>query len=388
MKEGVATTESPAAGRATPAELLWEVRNRIGFVTLNRPAALNALSLGMIHGLRERLAAFASDDEVLAVYIRGAGQRAFCAGGDIRSLYQSVKSGAHMHEEFVAYEYPLDYFLHRYPKPYVARLDGITMGAGMGIAQGAKFRLVGDRTRLAMPEVAIGFFPDVGGGYFLSRLRGALGPYLALTGAQLGAFDAIWSGLADAYLAPDAAPQLETRLLEMGWGGDPHDAIASVVRSLATHAPAPAGPAASLAELLPAIDAHFAAASVAGILDSLQGETRPEFRAWATETRALLLRRSPTMLCVSLEQLRRARSLDLAGCFRMEFDLAQHCFGQGDFVEGVRAVIVDKDNAPQWRPGRIEDVSESYVAALFQHDPSRLDHPLADLEQSRLKPVP
>ncbi len=375
-------------GTQPAAELLCEVRNRIGFVTLNRPAALNALSLGMIHGLRERLAAFAGDDEVLAVFIRGAGERAFCAGGDIRSLYQSVKTGAHMHEEFVACEYPLDYFLHRYPKPYVAQLNGITLGAGMGIGQGAKIRIVGDRTRMAMPEVAIGFFPDVGGSYFLSRLRGALGTYLALTGTQLGAFDAVGSGLADAYLAPDAALGLETRLLDMPWSGDPHGAIDAVVRSLATRAPAPGGQTVSLAELQPAIDAHFAAVSVAGILNSLQRETRPEFAAWATATHALLLRRSPTMLCVSFEQLRRAKSLDLAGCFRMEFDLAQHCFVQGDFVEGVRAVIVDKDNAPRWRPDRIEDVSEAYVAALFKADPSRLDHPLADLEQSRLKPVP
>jgi len=198
-------------GTQPAAELLCEVRNRIGFVTLNRPAALNALSLGMIHGLRERLAAFAGDDEVLAVFIRGAGERAFCAGGDIRSLYQSVKTGAHMHEEFVACEYPLDYFLHRYPKPYVAQLNGITLGAGMGIGQGAKIRIVGDRTRMAMPEVAIGFFPDVGGSYFLSRLRGALGTYLALTGTQLGAFDAVGSGLADAYLASARSPPARRR---------------------------------------------------------------------------------------------------------------------------------------------------------------------------------
>jgi enoyl-CoA hydratase/carnithine racemase len=342
----------------------------------------------MIHGLRERLSAFASDDEVVAVLIRGAGERAFSAGGDIRSLYQSVTSGSRMHEEFIAYEYPLDYFLHRYPKPYVALLDGITMGAGMGIAQGARFRLVGARTRLAMPEVAIGFFPDVGGGYFLSRLRGALGPYLALTGVPLGARDAIWSGLADAYLAPDAAMRLVPSLLTLDWSGEPGACIDAVVRSLATEAPAPAGQAASLDALLPAIDTHFGGDSVTDILDSLQGETRPEFAAWATETRALLLRRSPTMLCVSLEQLRRARTSTLADCFRMEFDLAHHCFAHGDFVEGVRAVIVDKDNAPQWRPGRIEDVSAAAVAAMFQADPSRLDHPLANLEQSRLKPVP
>jgi enoyl-CoA hydratase/carnithine racemase len=380
--------QANAIGAAPPPELLWEVRNRIGFLTLNRPAALNALSIGMIHGLRERLAAFASDDEVLAVLIRGAGERAFCAGGDIRSLYQSIKTGTRMHEDFVLYEYPLDYFLHRYPKPYVALLDGITMGAGMGIAQGAKFRIVGERTRLAMPEVAIGFFPDVGGSYFLSRLRGALGPYLALTGAQLGARDAIWSGLADAYLAPDAVRRFESGLHEMEWSIDPHAAIEALIRALATEAPAPAGRAAALAELEPAIDAHFGADSVAGILKSLERETAPEFAAWAAETRALLLRRSPTMLCVSLEQLRRAKNLDLADCFRMEFDLAQHCFDQGDFVEGVRAVIVDKDNAPQWRPGRIEDVGAADVASMFQADPARLDHPLAELERSRLEPVP
>src|SRR5450631_2878675 len=173
-------------------EVLSEIRNHIAFVTLNRPDALNVLSLSMLGALRKTLGDHAVDPEVHAVLVRGAGDKAFCAGGDIRALYQSYQESASLHREFFITEYALDYLLYSYSKPYAVLMDGITMGGGMGLAQGSTLRIVGEHTRIAMPEVAIGFFPDVGASYFLSRLPGCLGSYLALTGVQVRGADAVY----------------------------------------------------------------------------------------------------------------------------------------------------------------------------------------------------
>ncbi len=239
-------------------EVLSEVRNRIAFITLNRPAALNALSLEMVSALRATLRDHAADPHVHAVLLRGAGGRAFCAGGDIRALYQSRKSSGAMHRDFFAAEYPLDYCLHFYPKPYIALMDGITMGGGMGLAQGSPIRIVGERSRIAMPEVGIGFFPDVGGSFFLSRAPGELGLYLALTGTQIGAADTLYAGLADAYLPRDSVERLEQALSQLAWSGDARADIDRTLRELQI-APVPAAPLAAVRE---AIDQHFAAPSV------------------------------------------------------------------------------------------------------------------------------
>ena len=343
-------------------EVLSEMRNHIAFITLNRPAALNALTLGMIMQLRAMLGNYASDPEVHAVLVRGAGDRAFCAGGDIRALYESFKGSGTLHREFFAAEYPLDYLLYAYPKPYVVLLDGITMGGGMGIAQGSNLRIVGDRTRIAMPEVAIGFFPDVGGSYFLSRLPGALGIYLALTGAQIQGIDALYCRLADVYLPAQAITSLTEDLAGLTWSND----HASDIRRF-VHARAAVGLAApALSVLRPAIDGHFTRPTVLAIVSSLEAETRAEYIDWAQQTATLMRSRSPTMLCTTLTQLTRGKDMTLAACFRMELSMTQHCFDQGDFMEGVRALIIDKDNAPTWQPSRIEDVTDAMVDAFFK----------------------
>ncbi|HSZ10210.1 MAG TPA: enoyl-CoA hydratase/isomerase family protein [Steroidobacteraceae bacterium] len=362
-----------------------EVLNRIAFITLDRPAALNALNLDMIVQLRTALCEFAVDPDVYAVLIRGAGEKAFCAGGDIRAIYESAKIAHGPQLDFFETEYPLDYLLYSYPKPYIALIDGIVMGGGMGISQGSRLRIVGDRTRMAMPEVAIGFFPDVGASYFLSRLAGALGPYLALTGVQLRAADALYTGLADLYLPLASLPRLESELAALTWNTDrsqdpraAQDARAAVEGVI--HGLASAAPPAPLAALRPAIDEHFAAANVPAVLKSLEGESRPEFAAWARQTIDLMHTRSPTMLAVTWEQLKRGRSMSLAACLRMELGLVRQAFFQGDFMEGVRAVIVDKDNAPVWRPTRIDEVTDEMVAAMFTDPWAGAEHPLAHLE--------
>jgi enoyl-CoA hydratase/carnithine racemase len=344
-------------------EVLSEIRNHIAFLTLNRPAALNALSLDMIVRLRTLLDEHSADPQVYAVLIQGSGDKAFCAGGDLRALYQSHQDKGTLHREFFAAEYALEHSLYSYPKPLLAIMDGITMGGGMGIAEASTLRIVGDRTRIAMPEVAIGFFPDVGASYFLSRLPGALGIYLALTGVQIRGADALYSQLADVYLPPAAIESLADDLAAMPWGDDRAAGLRTFVRERA----ALGLPAPSLSLLRPAIDAHFSLPEVRDILASLDAETRTEYADWARLSAQLLRNRSPTMLCVTRRQLQRGKSMNLAACFRMELGLAQQCFEQGDFIEGVRALIIDKDKSPHWTPSGIEDVSDAMVDAFFTH---------------------
>jgi enoyl-CoA hydratase/carnithine racemase len=329
---------------AAGGELAAVIRAGVATVTLQRPAALNALSMGMIEALAAWLAQWRDDERVRTIVFRGAGDKAFCAGGDIRALHAGFKAGTSMPRDFFVAEYALDFQVHVYPKPIVALMDGIVMGGGMGISQGTALRIVGERTRMAMPETAIGLFPDVGGSYFLSRLPGRLGLYLGLAGPTLRSADAVYCGLAD----------LDVSL-----------------------APAPG----ELEPLRAAIDAHFAHDSVEAILAALESEQRPDYAAWAARTAQALRKRSPTMLKVTLEQLRRGAGLSLADCLRMELNLIHGCFDHGDFVEGVRAAILDKDNDPHWNPPSLQQVDRAAVERFFapRWDPAR--HPLASLKQ-------
>jgi enoyl-CoA hydratase/carnithine racemase len=359
-------------------EIICEVRNSLACITLNRPAALNALSLGMVADLGRELGRFAGDPEIRGVLIQGAGEKAFCAGGDIRAVYESYRAAGTLHRDFFAAEYPVDHLLHFYPKPYVVNLNGITMGGGMGLAQGSRLRIVGERTRMAMPEVGIGFFPDVGGSYFLSRLPGALGAYLALTGTQIRAADALYVGLADHFLPPPAQQNLQAALDSLIWTGRDSSTCRTDLERLIGQLAGDPGEA-PLAKLRPAVDEHFAADSVPELFESLRGETRAEYAGWAADTLKVLKSRSPTMLAVALRLLRLGRSMSLADCLRMELGMVQQCLAQGDFLEGVRAVIIDKDNAPHWRPDRIEDVTEAQVDAIFRDPWDGSVHPLTGL---------
>ncbi len=370
-------------------DTLLDIRNHVAFLTLNRPAALNALSFEMLGELAAMLRACADDPAIYAVLIQGAGEKAFCAGGDLRAIYRSYQDGEPLHERFFEDEYRLDYFLHRYPKPYVAVMDGIVMGGGMGIAQGAGLRIVGERTRMAMPEVGIGLFPDVGASYFLPRLPGSLGAYLALTGTTLGAADALYAELADVHLPRSAVMRLVAAVETISWGETPPADLELAIRKLAVDEPPPGPPQGaahgprdlSLSALRPAIDAHFGQATVAGILDSLSREARPEFADWAGQTARLMQSRSPLMSAVTLAQLERGKALTLAQCFRMELGMVREAFARGEFIEGIRALIIDKDNTPRWRPARREAVTEAMVEAFFREWwPDASSHPLGSLE--------
>lgn len=360
---------------AALGELAAGIRAGVATVTLNRPAALNALSLGMLQGLAQWLDDWERDDRVRIVVLRGAGDKAFCAGGDIRALHASHKSGSTLHHEFFEVEYALDHRIHTYPKAIVALMDGIVMGGGMGIAQGAALRVVGDRTRMAMPETAIGLFPDVGGSFFLSRLPGKLGAYLGLAGPTIRAADAIYSGLACAYLAPEAMQRFAGSLEEAASARD----VAAALRTLTPSPESGMLPGGELETLRPAIDRHFAHDSVEGVVASLKGERDPRYAEWAARTLQALAKRSPTMLKVTLEQLKRGASLSLADCFRMELNLIHGCFEQGDFAEGTRALIVEKDNNPQWNPPSLDKVERAAVERFFKPRWSKAEHPLARL---------
>jgi enoyl-CoA hydratase len=360
--------------------VIAELRGRVGCITLNRPKALNALSLAMIRDITAALVAWRDDPMVLAVVVRGMGKEgpfgAFCAGGDIRFFHRAALAGDPDLEAFFTEEYALNHLIHTYAKPYIAFMDGVTMGGGMGISQGASLRVVTERSKLAMPETAIGLFPDVGGGYFLSRLPGRLGEYLALTGRVLSGAEALAVGLADAHMDSGRLAGLWQSL-----GQTPYESGDAVQRWVENHTQKTPPRADALGPAPRAvIDAVFAQDSVSAIVSALELASDD----WSRETAATLRQRSPLMLHVVLEQVRRARRLGLADNLRMERGLVYRCFhlrpgAAGETVEGIRALAVDKDHAPRWNPATIEAVSATEVDAFFDSPWADADHPLRAL---------
>ena len=334
-------------------EVLVERRGAAGVLTLNRPHALNALTLGMVRAMSEALALWALDDSVTRVIVAAAGERAFCAGGDIRLLYEQGKAGDFDGPlAFWREEYRLDFRIATYPKPFVVLIDGIVMGGGVGISLHASHRIAGDRFSFAMPEVGIGFFPDVGATYLLPRLPGKAGTYFALTGARARAGDAVALGLADAYVPSASLPEL-LRALETG-----EDVDALVAR--ARREP----PASALAAERPLIDRCFAAPTVADINTCL-GHAAAEGSAFAAEAVHAIAQKSPTSLSIALRQMQRGGGLTLEQAFEQEFAIVSRICRGPDFYEGVRALIVDKDNRPVWSPAHLDAIDEQAIEAHF-----------------------
>jgi enoyl-CoA hydratase/carnithine racemase len=376
MSEHEANTEKKG-------EIIAERRGNAGLITLNRPKALNALSLGMVRKLLATLLSWRDDPAVQLVAIRGSNKTGrpgtpealfggFCAGGDIRYFHQAVMAGDTSLEDFFTEEYKLNHLIHTYPKPYIAFMDGIVMGGGMGLSQGAKLRIVTEHTKMAMPETNIGLFPDVGGGFFLSRCQGHAGEYLALTGEVITPDDALGFGLADIKLKAADLPVLWEALATQNLTGTPAIESFIAINLIASRA----GNDWAEADF----DTYFELPTVQKIVHALESSNSP----WARKTGETLRKRSPLMLHVSLEQVRRARGMSLADELRMERDMVHQCFHRtgglpSDAVEGIRALAIDKDFKPKWTPARIEDVTKDMVAPFFKNPWSPEAHPLRAL---------
>lgn len=358
--------------------VLTSIQNQIGFITLDRPKALNSLSLAMIRTITATLLAWRDDQNVRAVFIQGSTEKAFCAGGDIRFFYDvgtaTPKGDSALLEDFFTEEYALNHLIHFYPKPYVALLNGVVMGGGMGIAQAGlacRLRIVTERTKMAMPEVNIGLFPDVGGGYFLARTPGEIGSYLGLTGEIINAADAIYADLADVFIPTAELPAL-MHLLSTSNASDIRVAIREFALPFAEQANAANS---KLAQNRASIDRHFQGSNAKNIAKSLASDSS-EF---AQSTSAVMQKRSPLLVAVTLEQLRRGAGMSVAECLRMERTMVRHCFKHGEVLEGVRALVVDKDNAPQWSPSSLADVDAELVASFFEEVWPEYAHPLRHL---------
>ena len=338
-----------------PDLIEFGVRGALGRVHLNAPATFNALTRQMCVAFREKLLEWADDPAVGAVAVSGAGDRAFCAGGDIRALYDSHKAGDPTTNMFFWDEYRLDYAVHEFPKPYVALVDGIVMGGGVGISVHGSHRIMTERTTFAMPECGIGLFPDVGGTAFLPRAPGELGMYLALTGARMKAADAIHAGIGTHYMPSAKLDALLECLANADLAGNA-ESVDAVVAEFAED-PGPV----QIREHARTIDRCFAAPTVAGIVDALEAEDG----YFAIETADALRTKSPTSMLVTHRQLRGGSGLDFETVMRREYRMACAFLDGHDFFEGVRAAVIDKDRNPRWNPARLEDVGEADVARYF-----------------------
>jgi enoyl-CoA hydratase/carnithine racemase len=355
--------------------VISEVVGRVGCITLNRPKALNALSLEMIRLLTQSLIEFQANPQVLAVLVRGQGKDEpfghFCAGGDIRFFHQAALAGDNSLADFFTEEYALNHLIHTYSKPYIAFMDGVVMGGGMGISQGASVRVVTDKTQMAMPETHIGLFPDVGGGYFLSRCPGRIGEYLGLTGQKINGPLAIQAGLADGLIEVQRLPMLWKTLLSTPF--ESGEAVERWVQSQFTKIDLASFPN------KPEIDKYFDLSTPLEISLALQQDNSE----WSLQTLASLNKASPLMVHVVLAQIRKARNMGLADDLRMERDLVHHCFHlrkNSETVEGIRALAVDKDHQPQWAHANLSEVSATEWPLFFESPWTPETHPLKHLK--------
>ena len=345
---------------AAPADILFDKRGAAGVVTLNRPQALNAVTHGMVLALSAQLKAWADDASITRVVITAAGERAFSAGGDIRHLYDLGIAGRRDEAlQFWRDEYPLNALIKNYRKPYVALIDGIVMGGGVGVSVHGSHRVAGDRFSFAMPEVGIGFFPDVGATWFLPRLPGELGTYCALTGERLNTADGVAAGVATHRVPSARFPELFEALT----GTIPVDATLAAFAE-----PAGEGPVIAHRATIDRLFAHERVEDILAALDREAGTGGPDAE-WAGKTAATMRTKSPLSLKIALQQIRRGKACDFGTCMRAEFRIVSRIIEGHDFYEGVRAVIVDKDNKPRWNPATLAAVGDADVERHFAPRP-------------------
>lgn len=343
------------------AEILFEVKDGLGVITLNRPKALNSLSHGMILEMEKVLPQWETDSAIKAVVVRGAGDRAFCAGGDVANLYREMRdnpSGT-TRRDFFRDEYIVNRRIYRFAKPWISLIDGIDMGGGVGLSVHGSHSVATEKFLFAMPETTIGLFPDVGGGYFLSRLPGALGTFLALTSHRLKAADALWARIVQAYVPSARMNELLAALGAVDLSGP--DANRKVDKVIAGFAEDPGLP--TLPAMMSAIDRCFSAESLSEIVSKLKkhgGE-------WSEKQLVALMKLSPLSMAITLEQLKRCANRSFEDAMTIEYRMSQRCMQKGhDFFEGVRALLIDKDQKPQWSPPNIEGVTRELVEEHFK----------------------
>jgi len=342
----------------------FAVNGAVGEIYLDRPKALNALTLPMVDAIHHQMQAWENDPSVAVLTIEGTGDKAFCAGGDIRGLYDARKNNEPaLLDAFYRREYLLNHYMAHYPKPCIALLDGIVMGGGVGVSVHGRYRVVTEKTMFAMPETGIGFFPDVGGGYFLPRCPGATGMYLGLTGARLGAADCLYTGIATHGCQSSDIARIKQTLVNADFGVKNDNQMSQVCEQVEqilkqySHDHSPA----LIAEHQVEIDTVFGANTIVDVMEKLEA-SGSEF---AIKTLKMIKTKSPMALAVTFKQIREGAKLDLAGDLKMEFRLSQRMVEKPDLFEGVRAVIVDKDHNPVWAQGDIGQVDPRDVDAFF-----------------------
>ncbi|MFL2654445.1 MAG: enoyl-CoA hydratase/isomerase family protein [Alphaproteobacteria bacterium] len=333
-------------------EVIFDHKGSIGLITLNRPKALNALSLSMVKMIHAQLLNWERDNKIVAVVIQGAGDKTFCAGGDIRVLYN--KRGTDYGQIYYTNEYLLNVTIFNFSKPFIALMDGVVMGGGAGVSVHGSHRIVTERTLFAMPETSIGLFPDVGASWFLLKCPGEIGMYLGLIGARLSAADCLYAKIADYYMKSDSLDLLINELSAISnQPGHIDDVICKYTDKVGLN---------NLSEKKETIDRCFSAESIEKIIENLKSEDD----IWSKETIDSLNKMSPTSLKITFRQLRKARTIEaFENVVAMEYRMANRCFNGHDLFEGIRAVVVDKDRTPKWSPSKVDDISEEDIDEYF-----------------------
>ncbi|NAW50044.1 enoyl-CoA hydratase/isomerase family protein [Elizabethkingia argentiflava] len=356
-----------------------EIKNKVGFITLNSEKSLNALSLSMIEELSVILQDWKKSDQIACIFLQGAGEKAFCAGGDIRKLYEAIVAQQKIDKkkltqeciDFFSKEYELDYKLHTYPKPVIVWGHGIVMGGGVGLLVGASHRIVTEKTKLAMPEINIGLYPDVGGTWFLNKMPSAYGLYVGLTGTRLDGADCKFLGLADYYILSDSKDKILQELAQANWGSDPSQVVSDILKSFGEAADLPASQAELHQSFIKKFENAHSLEQFREVL--LSHSDRDE---WMQAGIKNFESGSPSSAYIIFRQLHIGRGLSLEEVFRSELNLSCQCCLHPDFIEGVRALLVDKDKQPNWQPATWGEVSLEWIDGYFKPLWEKDTHPL------------
>lgn len=338
--------------------------NGVANITLNRPKAINSLTHDMLAAMRQKLLAWKNDDRVKLVVLQGAGSKGLCAGGDIKALYAAKENQEALDEalHFFEVEYQTDLLIQQYPKPIIASLDGIVMGGGIGLSYGSDYRIVTEKTKWAMPEMNIGFFPDVGAAYFLNKAPGYVGRYLALNAKVITAADVLYIQGADYYMSQEHLSELLAKISSLHWDGE--DVRARLAELIEEYAEQPANKSGNLASLQEEIDQHFCHDTVEAIISSLEADTSD----FTKKTKETMLSKSPVSLKVTLKQMIAGEGKSFAQCLETDRIIAGNFMQHADFYEGIRSVLIDKDQNPQYAYKQLGDVSEAMVDSFFTED--------------------